>query len=480
MSEVDEKCDLINISKQEREDLFYKSPDIKTGFHVGIKLIFADFTASGRPSPIIDRYIQEEVLPYYSNTHSNASCGIKMKGMIGEARDYIRQKYNLSKSHKILFSGNGATGAINHLVKSINLNNFEKINILVSSYEHYSNYLPWIELEKENKDKVNVIIIPNDENENINIKWLEGKLIELNKIKGCILNIITVTGGSNITGIFTDVKSISILVKSQNNEVRRNYLLVDNACIAPYKAFDGSLVDGMYISCHKFLGGTSTPGILIADENLFMYGKPYAPGGGCVAQANKKTIQYYDDIETKESAGTPNIVGIIRIKKIMELQDKYMKIIEHNESEITKYVHMKVSKLMSKYSKFKIIFPNMEINNRLPIIAVHIEEMHYNLITVLLNDLFGIQTRGGISCCGVFGQLMKEKYNINGWCRITFNWTMDKDEIDFILNAVEFVIKYGNLFEKFYQYDKQKNLYNYNGKTYNININNLLSKLKYL
>src|SRR5579872_7166219 len=39
-------------------------------------IIFADDVASGRPCCIVDSLIIQNVNPYYSNTHSNATCGI--------------------------------------------------------------------------------------------------------------------------------------------------------------------------------------------------------------------------------------------------------------------------------------------------------------------------------------------------------------------------------------------------------------------
>ena len=96
----------------------------------------------------------------------------------------------------------------------------------------------------------------------------------------------------------------------------------------------------------------------------------------------------------------------------------------------------------------------------MPIISFAINNVHYNYIVVLLNDLFGIQTRGGQSCCGLYAKYIKSIYkNINGWCRVSFNYTMDFDTINYILDSIEFVIVNYSKYESLYKYNKAENLY---------------------
>lgn len=461
---------------KENPKIIYPIPTINTPFHKAIKVIFADNTASGRPSPIIDKIMMKEVLPYYANTHSNATTGIMMKNLIKETKDKIREHFNLSPNHKIIFTGNGTTGAVNHLSNLIEPSNFTTINIILSIYEHHSNYLPWLELANKH-EHIKIHFIPILDNEDIDLKWLSKKMVELNNDKGCYLNIVSITGCSNITGIYTPIKEISEIVKKYDHE--HNYLLLDIACCAPYHKVDGSMVDGMFISMHKFLGGPSTAGLLIADQNLFMKDRPVAPGGGCVVRANTQQVVYDNDLEKRETAGTPNILGIIRIKYVLELKDKYQSIIDRNDMLLSEFVYKYFDMLMSKYPKLSVIFPHKTHKDRLPIISFNIRDMHYNFIVVLLNDLFGIQSRGGISCCGMFGELMRNKFNIDGWCRISFSWLLTKDEINKIINAIEFVIKYGEMFKKYYKYDKEKNLFEYdNEKRFDISNDKLLEYLE--
>lgn len=404
------------------------------------KIIFADDTASGRPCKLIDKKIEKLILPYYSNTHSNAFCGILMKNLINDTRNYIRKEFNLKKHHKILFSGNGCTGAINHLVNSINYSAYSKVNIYITKYEHYSNQLPWFESAKNNYNtKVHIFEHATD--------------IELNNDKN-ILNLISVNGCSNVNGCIYDLTELKKLRKNAAN----TYLLVDYACCAPYININMNDLDGVYISMHKFLGGHGTPGLLIVHEKLFQKSKPYTCGGGCVKNANNTEIVYENDIEKRESAGTPNIVGIIKIMYILQLKKKLMPIITHNEHIITKYVYDRFNTFKRKYDI--IIIDGFKCQDRLPIVSFAIKDVHYNYIVILLNDLFGIQSRGGQSCCGLLSQYIKKKYNIDGWCRITFNYMMNEETINYILNSCEFIIINHKKYSDLYVYNKKDNLFN--------------------
>jgi len=432
--------------------LLYKSPEITTPFK-RTTLKFADDTASGRPCVLIDKIIEKNVIPFYSNTHSNAACGEFMVEMIGKTRSIIREHFNLSNNHKILFTGTGATGAVNHLVNSIDVNNYEHVNVFISILEHHSNYLPWSKLSQHKN--VNLYIIPLKD-DMINLSLLDERLSASQG--SSTLNIVSVTGCSNVTGIKTDIDTLSSIVHKHDRKC--NFLLIDAATLAPHEEVKYD-VDGIFISGHKFLGGTSTPGILIAHKDLFGTNCPYAPGGGCVIEADMDEIKYENDIEKKESGGTPNIVGIIRLYYQLKLFKKLKNVITGNDHIIAKYIYNKMNMFAKKYSNFSIILQDADITKRMPIVAFYISNVHYNLIVILLNDLFGIQTRGGISCCGMFGRYIFTRYNIGGWCRITFSWLMSQKEIDYILDAVEFVIQHGHRFEKYYEYDEHENMFHF-------------------
>ena len=157
-----DKCDeLGNISNLIEIDkrLLYSDPIISTPFHKEIFIIFADDIASGRLSPYIENHINNNIFPLYSNTHSNSYCGILMRNKIDAVRSKIKKYMNVQNWQKILFTGNGTTGGFNHLINLIDFDYYSQVNIYISLYEHYSNHLPWLELQKR-KSNITVHIIP--------------------------------------------------------------------------------------------------------------------------------------------------------------------------------------------------------------------------------------------------------------------------------------------------------------------------------
>ena len=392
-----------------------------------------------------------------------------------KTKNIIRKWLNIDNNKKIIFTGFGTTCAINHLIYCLKLDEVKKVNILLTQIEHHSNYLPWIELSKK-YNNIKIIIIPIDDNLKLDINFIETIIKDSGNDE---LNIVTITACSNVIGVKTDIKSIHTAINKYNNNNccygKKNLLFVDYACCAPYTKIDGRICDALFFSPHKFLGGVGTPGVLVANTYLFHNKVPFTPGGGCVKKVCSKIIQYDNDIEKKETAGTPNIIGIIKIGKIIELQMKLINIIQNNEHKISKYVFYKFNEMMKQYNNLIVLYPELDIDNRIPIVCIAIKGYHYNLIVVLLNDLFGIQTRGGTSCTGLLAEIINKKYNIVGWspshsdqptgnfpvgwCRITFNWLMDREEIDYIIDGVKFIIENINKFSNYYEFDKDTNLF---------------------
>jgi selenocysteine lyase/cysteine desulfurase len=90
---------------------------------------------------------------------------------------------------------------------------------------------------------------------------------------------------------------------------------------------------------------------------------------------------------------------------------------------------------------------------RLGVVSFYIDGLHYNLAVKLLNDKFGIQTRGGCSCAGTYGHYLLEvdethSHQITdevdtgdfshkpGWVRMSIHPTMSNTEVEFIADAL--------------------------------------------
>ncbi len=120
------------------------------------RIVYADWTASGRALKFIEDYINDEILSVYANTHTNTSfTGLQTSLFRREARDIIKRSVKASKDDVVLFAGSGCTGVLQLLLHILNLknNNSEESStkplIFVGPYEHHTNILPWRECGAE-------------------------------------------------------------------------------------------------------------------------------------------------------------------------------------------------------------------------------------------------------------------------------------------------------------------------------------------
>ena len=367
---------------------------IKTPF--GDKpLIYADYTASGRSLRFIEDYIANSVLPFYANTHTETSItGAQTTRLREEARDIIKQAINAKENDKVIFCGSGATSAINKLIDILGLrnasqkfNNNQKPVVFVGPYEHHSNELPWRESAAE------LVSIPLDSQGRIDIKALNEKL---ERYKDRPLKIGSFSAASNVTGVISDVPQITAVLKKHDA-----LSFWDYAAAAPYMAIDMNAehpIDAVFISPHKFIGGPGTPGILAVKSSLLTNSVPANVGGGTVSYVTPEHHTFIADHERREEGGTPAIIESIRAGLVFKLQQQVgIEAIENRERQL-------VSKAMAFFDNI----PEIEVlgdkeANRLSIFSLRFKhknkDLHYGFITALLNDLFGIQVRGGLLLC---------------------------------------------------------------------------------
>lgn len=441
------------------------------------KIIYADWTASGRLYRPIEDILLEDIGPFVANTHTEtAVTGSVMTLAYHDARQIIKQHVNASQDDVLITEGTGMTGVINKFQRilglkvSENLRNYTQVPealrpiVFVSHMEHHSNQTSWLETIAR------VEVIPADKK---GLPCLYSLELLLSKYKDVPIKIASITGCSNVTGIRTDYHGIAAIMHNHGG-----LCFVDFACSAPYTninmhpADHGGYLDAITFSPHKFLGGPGSSGVLIFNKKLYKNLIPDHPGGGTVSYTNPwGDRDYIDDVETREDGGTPGFLQTIRTALAIRLKEKMgVENILAREHELNAIIFEKLSKIENLH----ILAKNH--TDRLGVFSFYIEKVHYNLAVKILNDRFGIQTRGGCSCAGTYGHyLLNVDISLSksieqrilqgslmerpGWIRMSIHPTMTNMEVEFICHAIAEVAKNVDHWQMAYRYDKSKNEY---------------------
>ena len=482
-------------------------------------LVYTDYIASGRSLKFIEDYINSVVLPNYANTHTVTSwVGLQTTYFRQEARSIIKRCINASDDDLILFTGTGTTGAVNKLVQILKksywgtLNSYYQQNrwgsvdcklcgmsfstqgkyikhlnsqihnnnkpdlatvsldeppvVFLSILEHHSNLLPWREIGAE------IVMIYDDPNGNIDLLNLEQQLQKHSHRKYKIGSFIA---ASNVTGLISDVRAITKLLKSYNA-----LSFFDYATAAPYAEIDinpspEESIDGIFFSGHKFLGGPGCPGVLVLKKKLVGNDIPVEAGGGTVFFVTEKSTTYIFNPEEREEGGTPDIIGSIKLGLVFQLKEAVgEKYIFDTEMEHCAVITESLKKI-----------PNLSLlgnmnSPRLPVFSFMIRcgnrFMHHSFIAALLNDLFGIECRGGCACAGPYAlkllgidsenaqkieDTLKEGYDLfrPGFVRISINYFFEKSTMDYIVSAIEFIAENSIWFLPQYRFDMEKSAF---------------------
>lgn len=447
------------------------------------RMVYADYTASGRSLRFLEEFLVEQVLPRYANTHTETSAtGLQTTALREESRSLIHEAVGGGPEDLVVFCGSGATAAIAKVIDLLGLRIPAELDsrygwsrsipvqerpvVFIGPYEHHSNELPWRESIAE------VVTIPEDADGQIDLEALKRQLEHYEKRP---LKIGSFSAASNVTGLLSDTRAITRLLHEHGALAFWDY-----AAAGPYlpidmspSRFDPALVlfdkDAVFLSPHKFVGGPGTPGILVAKRTLFRNRVPTVPGGGTVAYVNPIEHDYLSDPVHREEGGTPAILESIRAGLVFWLKRQVgEEWIETREQQLVRGALER----WSGHPKIRILGSLQA--PRLAILSFLIRHgqgyLHHNFVVALLNDLFGIQARGGCSCAGPYGHRLlgidlatSHRFEQAilagcegvkpGWTRVGFNYFFSDTVVDYILAAVERIADRGWQFLPHYRFE---------------------------
>ena len=124
------------------------------------EIIYADWTASARGYRPIEHVLQDEVIPFFANTHTQTTTtGTLVTLAYEEAKRIIKQHVHANEEDVLIFCGSGMTSAVNKLQRLLGLRISERsmaytlssttpgINealrpvVFVTSMEHHSKWV---------------------------------------------------------------------------------------------------------------------------------------------------------------------------------------------------------------------------------------------------------------------------------------------------------------------------------------------------
>ena len=450
-------------------------------------MVYCDYTASGRCLRFVEAYLQS-LQRVYANTHTEDDItGRSMSQLLHEAEEAIKQSVNAGPEGRIIACGTGATGAIDKLQQIIGvtlapatrknlgamLDDEELARIqpvvFIGPFEHHSNEISW------RQSLATTVQVRLDAAGNIDMGHLETLLQDpryQNRKR-----IGSFSAASNVTGMRSDVRKIASLLHKYDA-----IACFDYAACAPYVAidmnpepeFDGDdpSIDAIFISPHKFLGGPGSSGVLVFNERIYDRELPPSmSAGGTVDYVGITDQDFISRIEEREKAGTPGVLQTLKAGLVFQVKDAVgTDLIYEREHQFTD----RALRSWGENGNVEVL-GNPDPGSRVGIISFNIKDssgkyLHHKFLTVLLNDLFGIQSRAGCSCAGPYGhRLLKidnvtsEKYRAAvqqgycglkpGWCRVGLHWVMDDAEANYVIDAVNFIAREGHTFLKLYDFD---------------------------
>jgi len=441
------------------------------------RIVYADWTASGRLYRPIERRLVEAFGPFVGNTHSESSAtGSAMTLAYHEAHRILKAHVHAGPRDLILTTGTGMTGGVNKfqrllglkvpdgLRRHVKLAEAERPVVFVTHMEHHSNHTSWYETIAD------VVVVPPDARGVVDLAALDDLL---HRYRDRPLKIGAFSACSNVTGIGTPYHAMAKLMHRAGGVA-----FVDWAASAPYTALDmhpadaEEQLDAVLFSPHKFLGGPGSSGVLIFNRDLYHNRVPDDAGGGTVAWTNPwGKYAFLDDPEAREDAGTPGFLQAIKAALAVELKEAMgVEAMARREQAV-------VPRVMNALEAI----PGVHVlargrRERQAIVSFYVESVHYNLVVRLLNDRFGIQSRGGCSCAGTYGHYLlnvdpsRSKHITDridagdfsekpGWVRLSFHPTTTMADVDHCLGAVAEIVRHAEDWSRDYRYSSTTNEY---------------------
>ncbi|XP_053973350.1 uncharacterized protein LOC128873662 [Hylaeus volcanicus] len=426
------------------------------------KVVYCDYTASGRSLQFLEEYIAKEVLPCLGDTRTSTSiCSLQSSLFRHEARDIVRHAVGAGEQDAVLFTGQGTAAALRTLLRHLDLT--KSTVVFVGPFEHYTNLRPWREHD------VRIVRVSETREGFLDLNDLERCLMKV-RAEGVTQMIGCFSAASCITGVLADDVATTLLLHQYGA-----LSVWDYTTAAPYVPIDmnphlpgvGETAvhkDAIIFAGHKFIGGVQSPGVLVTKRFLLK---------DKFGMEDMRDSHYYHwDLELREESGTAGVVETIRCGLAVQLKENVTpRAIVARQDKISRQVLAHVRTI----PELILLGSGSQNVKRLPIFSFMVRHprgtfLHHNFVCAVLNDVFGIQARSGCACAGRYAhdlmgidQELAKQYetivaagaqnSLNGetsteglrpgFAKLSFPYFMSEAEVAFTLEALKMVATEG-------------------------------------
>lgn len=388
-----------------------------------------DRTVNGAPLVYFDNgattqkpwRVINSISDFYQNSNANIHRGVhtlsrEATELFEAARHTIAGHFNVSDPQQVVFTA-GTTDGINLVANGLARGYLkEGDEILLGTYEHHSNILPWQLWAEEHKGKIKAIPLLADQS--LDVAAIEGLITERTKL-------IAVAHVSNTLGVITDLQKIKSIASKYNLA-----LMVDGAQSAPHMQVDLQQLgtDFFVCSAHKLYGPTGI-GMLYLSEKWLRELPVSKPGGGTIKTVSFERAEYAGGALRFEP-GTPDISGALGFAEAIRFMNELgMQAVFQHEHELAQHAQRCLEQL-----------PEVEVygksSHKAGVISFNVKGQHPFDVGTLL-DKYGIAVRTGHHCT----QPLMACLGVAGTVRISFAVYNTTEEIDYFTEKLKKVIR---------------------------------------
>ncbi|HUV30555.1 MAG TPA: aminotransferase class V-fold PLP-dependent enzyme [Acidobacteriota bacterium] len=438
-SRVKQAISELNVTIADLPDLLLGADTVVPTMHGPKRYINFDNAAS-TPTfrPIAEAVVS--FLKWYSNVHRGTGFKSQLSSWAYDAyRSIVADFVGADLETQVVLFTKNSTEAINKLAQRLNLSRDDVV--LTTLMEHHSNELPWRRVARVEHVGLN-------EDGTID----KDHFLSLQKRFGSAVKVVAITGASNVSGYINDVDFFAREAHRAGAKI-----IVDGAQLMPHRPVDVKpddpehRIDYLVFSAHKMYAPFGV-GVLVGDRKTFEEGDPFEVGGGVVDIVTLENA-YWADLPEKEEAGTPDIIGVVALGKVIRLFQAlgWDGIIGH-ESALIAHALTELKKIPQV-----TIYGDTDPANasrRLGVFSFNLENISHALAAAILSYEGGIGVRAGCFCAHMYVKellhvtpeqsevyeaeiLARDRSHLPGAVRASFGIYNTRDEVDRLVSMVK-------------------------------------------